>query len=492
MSLSQIILVGNWLLEGNLKSKITEFCKNKSALILSSLLLLHLIGLFYTSDFAYAFNDIRIKAPLLLLPLIISTSRPLSQKLFTVILQIFVGAIILGTIISTLILTDVIHRHIVDVRNISIFISHIRFALLICVAIFICGYFIYNTSNVSGKLVWGGIIIWFTVFLILMESITGLSVFIFTVFILITYAIITSKNKTVKWVSLFSMLLSLLFISYWVKEATTENLKKEIIDPGKLDKYTSQRNLYVYDTTAKQTENGYYVWMYYCIQELEPLWNHRSKINFNGKDLKGNEIRFTLMRYLTSKGLRKDADGLKSLTDNEINAIERGVVNVNFQNISSIKGRLHEIKWELDLYKTTGDPNGHSLTQRFEYWKTAFAIIKQNCLFGVGTGDVEQTFNKEYVKSNSPLLMEWRLRAHNQYLSIAVAFGIIGFMWFLITLIYPMIKQKMVFDYLYITFFIITVISFFTEDTLETQAGVTFYAFFNSFYLFGRKIKGKN
>jgi hypothetical protein len=39
-------------------------------------------------------------------------------------------------------------------------------------------------------------------------------------------------------------------------------------------------------------------------------------------------------------------------------------------------------------------------------------------------------------------------------------------------------------DYLYITFFLIAVVSFLTEDTLETQAGVTFFAFFNSFFLF--------
>jgi len=37
----------------------------------------------------------------------------------------------------------------------------------------------------------------------------------------------------------------------------------------------------------------------------------------------------------------------------------------------------------------------------------------------------------------------------------------------------------------YLSFFIIAVISFLTEDTLETQAGVTFFAFFNSFFLLG-------
>ncbi len=87
----------------------------------------------------------------------------------------------------------------------------------------------------------------------------------------------------------------------------------------------------------------------------------------------------------------------------------------------------------------------------------------------------------------SKLAPKWRLHSHNQYLSIAVAFGLIGLLWFLFTLFYPVIKLKMTFDYLYITFFIIALISFFNEDTLETQAGVTFYSFLNSFLLFARK-----
>src|ERR1700751_2082903 len=69
MSLSQLILLGNWILEGNLKSKFILFWKNKPAFVLSSLLFLHFLGLIYTSDFGYALNDIRIKLPLFALPL---------------------------------------------------------------------------------------------------------------------------------------------------------------------------------------------------------------------------------------------------------------------------------------------------------------------------------------------------------------------------------------------------------------------------------------
>lgn len=489
MSLSQIILVCNWVLEGGLIAKFSSFLKNRAALIMSSFVLLHFIGLIYTSDFEYAFHDIRIKGPLLILPLILSTSKPLTEKVINTILQLFIGSIIAGTLISICILTGIVHRQVVDIRAASIFISHIRFALLICVAIFISGYFFQLYDRMIIKLINVFVIIWLIVFLIIMQSMTGLFALIFTSFILLIYYLAKSANRAIKYGGFVSLILLTLGIFSFIKEIKKKNLGKEIVDFAKLDTFTAHGNKYLYDPSGQLTENGHLIWLYVCPNELEASWNKRSKIKYTDKDLKGNEIDFTLIRFLTSKGLRKDEDAVNALSSQEVAAIERGVVNVNYQNISSIEGRIHEIFWELDLYKTSGDPNGHSITQRFEFWKAALGIIKENVLFGVGTGDIKNAFELEYDKMKSPLIKEWRLRSHNQYLSITVAFGIIGLIWFLITLIYPMILFNKTFDYLYITFFLIAIVSFFTEDTLETQAGVTFFAFFNSFFLFIKRNK---
>lgn len=484
MSLSQIILACNFLLEGGVIGKFKAFFKNKPALILSSFFLLHVIGLLYTSDFDYASKDIRIKMPLIVLPLILATSKPLSKKMIDVILQFFVAAIIVGTIISTLILTGIIHRELVDIRSVSIFISHIRFALLICVALFISGYFFYHSIKPLQKAFWILIGVWLIYFLILTESITGLSAFCFATLIICIYSIFRSKKKMIRVAGLLLVVSIGIFVFYLFNQLNKPNPPTEKIDFSKLETTTSRGNAYEHDLTGKLTENGHFIWIYFCNKELEESWNKRSELKFSEKDLKGNPLNFTLVRFLASKGLRKDADAVESLSADEVKAIERGVVNVNYQNISSLKRRLHEIAWELDTYKTTGDPSGHSLTQRFEFWKAAVGIIKDNLVFGVGTGDIKDAFEQQYNKINSPLTKETRLRSHNQYLSIGVAFGVVGLIWFLITLFYPMILQGKTFDYLYISFLLIAIISFLTEDTLESQAGVTFYAFFNSFFLF--------
>jgi hypothetical protein len=141
------------------------------------------------------------------------------------------------------------------------------------------------------------------------------------------------------------------------------------------------------------------------------------------------------------------------------------------------------------LYENTGDANGHSITQRFEYWKAAAGIITGHPVLGVGTGDIQQAFDHQYEISKTNLRKEWRLRSHNQYLSITVAFGFFGLIWFLFALIYPSLKLKGYSDFLYLTFFIVAAVSFITEDTLETQVGVTFFAFLNAFFLFNKPEK---
>ena len=493
ISTAQLIMLGNWIIEGNLKNKIRHFWNNKPAVILSSLLILHFIGLIYTSNFQDAYLDLRVKIPLFVLPLILSTSKQLPENIFYSILKLFIASVIFATIVSILIFVGIIYRPIIDMRGISIFISHIRFALLICVSTFIAGYFIKISTSILSKITWSVIILWFIVFLIIMESLTGISVLFITAFILVVYKIFTLKSNIQKYGSLALIVYSIVFSVLFIRQIINERNKNiEVVNFDKLEKYTAHGNGYMQAEDSKLRENGHLIWLYVCDKELKEVWNKRSNLSYEGEDKKGNILKFTLVRFLTSRGLRKDGDALASLSDNEINAIERGETNANYQSVSSLKGRINETLWEIDLYKTSGDANGHSLTQRFEYWKVAINIINDNLFFGVGTGDVQDSFDEYFIKMKSKLDVKWRLHSHNQYLSIAVAFGLIGLLWFLFTLIYPMIKLKMTFDYLYITFFIIAVLSFFTEDTLETEAGVTFYAFLNSFLLFARKNKESN
>ena len=128
-------------------------------------------------------------------------------------------------------------------------------------------------------------------------------------------------------------------------------------------------------------------------------WNKRSEFSYSGKDRKGQELKYTLLRYMTSKNLRKDADGVNKLTQTDINAIENGLANYIFLDKISIKSRIYEIMWELDSFRRGKDTGGHSVAQRLVYLKVAMNIISQNPVFGVGTGDVKMKFDTYYRDS---------------------------------------------------------------------------------------------
>ena len=93
-------------------------------------------------------------------------------------------------------------------------------------------------------------------------------------------------------------------------------------------------------------------------------------------------------------------------------------------------------------------------------------------------------WEQAYDDIHSPLKDEFRFRAHNQYLAIAVAFGLIGLALFLFVLLYPWFSSRNRHTYLSLVFLTIMLLSMFPEDTLETQAGAMLFAFFEALLLF--------
>jgi O-antigen ligase len=125
-----------------------------------------------------------------------------------------------------------------------------------------------------------------------------------------------------------------------------------------------------------------------------------------------------------------------------------------------------------------------STANRIMIWGSSNQIIKDNFFIGVGTGDVKDELNLKYEKEGIENALKRNFNAHNEYYQVFLALGVLGFILLSLGLIYPLIKSYNSRDYLYIGFLIIIGLNFFTESMLETQAGVLFYAFFNSIFCF--------
>jgi len=470
----------------NFIDQITAFTKHKPALILSSIYLIHIIGLLYTTDMDYALKDLRVKLPLLLFPIIFVTMEKIGYKRFRIMMLFYAAASLVGTFIS---FSLMLKGNFVDIREISPFISPIRFGLNICFAFFALVYFILFDEGfkIWHKILFGLVLIWFVAFLILLESLTSLWILLLVSIIYLVIILFKTQKLAVKIAFIVLAVGIPISLFLYVKQVVHKAQNPPVIDVVQLETHTKQGNPYTHDTIVRGIEDGRYIGLYMCLPEVEQAWNEISTYGFNSKTDAGEEIKETLIRYLTSKDLRKDAEGVHALTDWDIRMIEKGVANYNYVKNPGLRTRILKIIMGYDVYKKTGDPSGSSVMQRIEYSKASIKLISKNFFTGVGTGDIENKLINQYTQMGSELKAKFRFHAHNQFLAIFITFGIFGFLWFIFALVYPAIRLKGFNDYFFASFFLIIIFSMFSDDTIETQAGATLFAFFYSFLLLGKK-----
>ena len=484
MSMSQILILISWLIDGNIKEKFIRAFTNPVVLVLTGLFFLHIAGLLYTTDFDYAKNDLRIKLPMLLLPVVIATMPSLSPIQFNNVLKVLILATFASTLCSMAVFFGIIPKHVENIRDISLFISHIRLSLIICVAVVAMIYLLYESDGQKMALIYIPLIVWFIAFLVILESLTGIAILSVLMLMACFYLAWKSKSKLIRVLTFVCLVFTFIAGFQLYRYLFIDSIVKVKVDQNALKKYTSSGNPYTHYLDKQDTENGNPVWINICETELDSAWSTRSKLNYFGKDLRHQDLKYTLIRYLASKNYQGDAVGVSQLSLTDIAAIENGIANYRYLSKSNFRARLQQLAWEYRNYYYSGNPSGHSAMQRIEFWKTAIYIISEHPVIGVGTGDVKAAFDQAYIDRKSQLTPKFRFHAHNEYLTMTVAFGILGGMYFIFSLVFPYIYMRKKKDLLYTAFFIILLISMLTEDTPETQAGVTFMVFFNTFFLF--------
>jgi hypothetical protein len=484
-SIPQIILGANWLLELDYNRKWQQLKSSHHGVfwILFSLFLLHVMGMLYTQNIPKGLDDLRNKIPLLILPLMLFSTKPLSTKELKLLFGTFFVSVFVSSICCFFVYVGFTKKIIVDVRKASIFMSHIRFSLFISFAIIGLIYATLTEKNKLLKIICVLVTLWLLFFMYKLEMATGFLLLIVVGLLLVVLYVFNWISKAASLILLVVLSIIGIFIvnkamlSLSMFEKTNNNPANVILEK------TKNGNFYYNDTASSFSENGNLIIININDLELQKEWNKKSKIPYNGKDNKGNELCYTLKRYIASKGFTKDSLGFSKLNIDDIKRIENGITNYKYNVNSGLSSKWREFVWEYTKYKKGENPSGHSLIMRLEFWKNASYIIYENPLFGVGTGDIQDSFDAMYTFTNSKLDMIWRLRCHNQYLAITVAFGFFGLILFLFYLIYPAIILRKKLHYLYWPFYLIALLSFVTEDTLETQSGVTFFIFFQTLFL---------
>lgn len=475
MSVSMMFVVLNLLLEADFKTYWENIKSNRIFTLIFLIIALHALAILWTSNLDSALHDLRVKLPLLIIPLVL-ISKPIGKRKQ---LHIILGTFIVSTLIISLI-NYIFYQQWIgsieynDIRGMSLFSSHVRFALIISMASAIILYYLKYNSNY--RILAIVLLFWFAFYTFYSQVISGITTFA-AVFVFFMISLLWEKRKIIAISILSATCLGLTFLIYWILNPIQINPEEY----KNLPKHTDEGNEYIHSFTHVSPETCKPLYINICRMELSRDWPKYSEMSINGLDKKGQPLIQTVIRYLASKDLTKDAKGLSKLSEKDILNIEKGNASAVTDGILA---RLYSLKYELNNEK---NPNGHSLLERIEYWKGGINILSENYLIGVGTGDVQDSFNAYYTETRSQLSEENRNRAHNMFLTIFLTFGVAGivlFIWLQISFISFNVKNN---EILAILFIIIALSSFLIEDTLETQTGITFYAFFLA--LFSTKIK---
>lgn len=480
LSIAQMLLVANWLGEGmvmrDLPTRFRQAFLTPPSAVFLSFFGLHLLGLLWTSDLAWGTDLVRILLPVLSFGAVLGASPRLQLREYRSLLLLGAWSVVASTLYCAIVAPST-----GDYRALSVFISHIRLVLLLCLAIAV-----FAWDGLRGgrwvALAQGAAVLWSLYFINRLGSIQGFA-------ILAVIVVVGLWRWSARWRSVprwaFRLVLALGPLVLLVP-LVREVAERSTLPPASLlmdAPRSAGGEPYSHDLINPQQENGHHVWTYIAWSELRRTWLQRSSRSLDTLDDRGHEMWSTAVRYLASKGLTKDSVGVMALSEADVRAIERGVPNHLEGRRNTLRERFEEVWFELQVYGDKGLASGHSVAMRIEFWRTGWQIAREHWALGVGTGDTQRAFDAQYAAMGSTLAPEWRLRAHNQYLTLWVSFGVFGLLWSLFSWWWPAWKLGAWRDPLFVAWAVTFGMSCLTDDTIETQAGATFFALYYALFV---------
>lgn len=114
--------------------------------------------------------------------------------------------------------------------------------------------------------------------------------------------------------------------------------------------------------------------------------------------------------------------------------------------------------------------------ERLRSYKIGMDIFETSPVTGVGVGDIFSEFATRYQAkyfTENPTNLP-----HNQFMTVAVSTGVIGLIFFCISFFFPFAWRNAWQDPLLMALFVLMLLSFLVENTLERQYSVSFYLVF--------------
>ena len=433
------------------------------ALIL--LVSLSLVSVIWGGNGTTALQDVRVKLPLVLGGgIMIGMARQaigFSSREVQSVLRLAVFSAALAT--ASMVVLDVLDGVPNGGRSSSRFISHIRFGLWWALLLPWVAHYLGGKWNAVCLI--GALITWSWT-----QSLTGLAMGVFLSpwwLPAVRLRLLGHSAATLSWPSagaLYRRSLWMLSLPLLAALLLFWSLPTALPDETALPERSKGGEPYMHKLDRSVTENGHLVWTCVAWGELRASWRKRSTVPME-------RIEGALLRFLTSKALPKDAEGIAALSDGEVEAIGSGVSSVVELNGGPWAKRWNRFKFNWGQWWDGRRSPNASILARGVYAQMAIEAWKglpwHQKVLGAGSGSVKQQMGFAFDRSYPEWPIEGRKRPHNQYLTFLLSLGVLGLgllLWtFWSAWTYPQARPGV----------LLLAISCLTEDTLETQAGVT-------------------
>ena len=484
ITVALLLLTLNWLAEAGFRYKFRLFFADKPAFAFSLVFAIFLLCLLWSLDLNIAFRyDLLHKLPTLLLPLIIASSPLLDRKKIIILLVLFLTSLFIVTIIGLAYRLFSVNS---SFREGSPFMPGIYFGLMLVIGSFQLPDLLRKLGasrliRLAGWLISA----WLVFYLFYIRALSGIASLSAALVYLVYHIVMRFRKLWIRWLAVPFLLLAFAIALYPLAGIYKQTHSEVELDLTALDNLSPYGNGYFHDTGRIIRENGHLVYIYICDKELAEEWSKRSDLDYNGPDYRGWELKHTLYRYMASKGLRKDRDGFAKLSDEDIRAVEKGVVNFRNVRRPGIYKRAYEEMMGLYIYHKSSfkSPQWGSFAERIDTWKASLLAFREKPVFGWGTGSILEAMDYGFRENNSSLAGQNR-RPHSQYLYILLSQGVVGLIMFLALFTWIIVKTG-VSRYLIFRIFLITfVINFLANNSLENQLGQNIFVFFMLFYIY--------
>ena len=473
MGLTSFILFLNWLAEWNWKEKWTNLKANSEGLVFAGLFVVCLLGLLKTEDWAFASHNLLSKLPLLFAPIVIITTRQFSKKELNWVMNAFVVSTVFCCVCSIFYWMS---HTVSNIRQISIFIDHIRFSLCIDLSIVFCFYFLTQVRQRRWlNWIYFGLILFLMAYLFFAQTLTGIIVLAALFVVFLFYSLI---SMPVGWKRIASIMVLLAAISVgtlYTGDICYQYFKNK--DENITATHTALGNEYEFDEDTP-VESGHRIGYYVCKPELQAAWALRSDTLYDGL------IEQTLIRYLNSKGLHKDYAGVMALNEEDVQNVEHHIANYDYTRPFGLRRALYQNFFSLSMFWQYRYIDNSTLLQRIELWRASVAVVKDNWLWGVGIGDFKHALDEQLASQNSVIAHKQNRGSHSQFLTYWLMGGVFLVLYFFFVLIFPFFKMRKKINLLFISLIIIIFVSCIAEDTIETQTGRMLFSVFAPLFLF--------